>query len=377
MTATFDSVNILADPYVPRFIKHESSPERDLSLMELAREDGSVIIAEKFGVKHITLQGVIYGSTQADLETKIDAFKELFSRDAKNLDIGWASGTRRYVATCVKHSFDRDSFHVSICPWTADFIVPEGIGKDTTEVNIIDALDFYNITKDQEYASGYDTDSGFGAETFRCQSFTTGAGITNIKEFVFYMRRRSAYSVGWANVICNIYAADGGHKPTGASLGQITLSPADFTETSYNWKGFVFSAPITLVAATEYVAVVSSPDAVNTDQYQIALDLGEGAYAGGQYGYSLDSGANWTSTATYDFYFRTYYQTALPYTGAVTFEGSIEPKPVILISVTSGWTNARGVSFENTDNGEKLVINTGGTSVGNNDKFEIDCENKQ
>ena len=376
MTITFDSVDITTNPYVPRFIKHETVPEELLSLMELAREDGSIIIADKYGVKHITLQGVIYGSTQADLETKIDTFKEVFSRKAKNLDVDWAGGTRRYVATCMSHKFNRDYFNISMCPWTADFIVPEGVGKDTSLTATIDALDIYNIAKDQEYATGYDSDSGFGIGMFRCQSFTTGAGIINIKEFDFYMRRKSAYSVGWANVYCDIYAADGNHKPTGASMGQAILLPADFSETSYAWKGLIFSSPITLVAATEYVAVISSPAAANTDQYQIALNLGGGTYAGGQYGYSPDSGANWTSTSTYDYYFRTYYQTPLPYTGSVTFEGSAEPKPVILISVTSGWTNARGFSFENTDTGEKLVILTGGTSVGAGDKFEIDCENK-
>ena len=214
MTITFDSVNISTDPYVPRFIKHETVPERILSLMELARENGSVIIAEKYGVKHILLQGIIYGSTQADLETKIDTFKELFSREAKDLDIpDWAGGVgagRRYVATCVSHKFDRDYFHISICPWTADFIVPEGTGR---EINL------------------------------------TG---------VFHEKNIASF----------------------------------------------------------------------------------------------------------------------PHISTMTLAGSAEPKPIILISVTSGWTNARGVSFENTTTGEKLVINVGEASISNGDLFEIDCENK-
>jgi len=212
MTITFDSVDITTAPYVPRFIKHETVPERILSLMSLAREDGSVIIAEKYGVKHILLQGIIYGSTQSDLETKIDSFKELFSREAKDLDISWEAGTRRYVATCVSHKFNRDSFNISMCPWTADFIVPEGVGNSTAITALVHEL-------------------------------------------------------------------------------------------------------------------------------------------------NIDT---------------------LPHTGILTFEGSAEPRPVILLTVDSGWTNARGMSFENTDTGEKLVINTGwfGITIDDGDKFEIDCENK-
>ena len=137
MTITYDSVNILTDPYVPRFIKHESSPERLISLLDNANDDGSILISEKYGVKHILLQGIIYGSSASDLETKIDVFKEVFSREAKNLDISWEAGTRRYVATCTSHKFDRDSFNISMCPWSADFIIPGGIGENISEVSSV------------------------------------------------------------------------------------------------------------------------------------------------------------------------------------------------------------------------------------------------
>jgi len=137
MTITYDSVDLLTDPYVPRFIKHESSPERDISVMDNPNDDGGILISDKYGVKHITLRGIIYGSSASDLETKIDTFKEVFSRQAKNLDISWESGTRRYVATCSYHKFDRDSFNVSMCPWTADFIIPSGIGENSAEVSSV------------------------------------------------------------------------------------------------------------------------------------------------------------------------------------------------------------------------------------------------
>jgi hypothetical protein len=127
----YDSVELLNLTYMPQFSKHESAPDRTLMSMPLAREDGEVLIAERYGKKVIYLQGTLVGTSQSDLESKIDAFKELFGRPEKNLDISWQAGTRRYVATCSRHSFDRDFFHLSVVPWTAEFTVSTGEGKDT------------------------------------------------------------------------------------------------------------------------------------------------------------------------------------------------------------------------------------------------------
>jgi len=370
MTILFDTVDISTDPYVPRFIKHETVPERILSLMELARENGSVIVAEKYGVKHILLQGIIYGSTQVDLETKIDTFKELFSREAKDLDISWEAGTRRYVATCVSHKFDRDYFHISICPWTADFIVPEGVGKDTTRTDAVITIQGASL-KDQEWSdANFNSHAMFGGVSYKGQSFTTGVGITDISIFKAYLK----YEAGAKDTIyCDIYLADVNHKPTGVSLGQASIS--SITNTNDEWKSFNFLTPISLDAETEYVAVISSPDS-SQDVYRWGFDV-TGSYADGMFLTSGDGGSNWNTESNYDLIFETWYVTSIfPYTGSVTFAGSAEPKPIILLSITSGWTNARGVSFENTTTGEKLVINTGETSINNGDKFEIDCANK-
>lgn len=129
---TFDSTEIVNGTYVPKFVKHETIPERELALFSLTREDGEVLISEKYGVKHILVEGNLKANTQVALETQIDTFKELFSRKEKNLDISWAGGTRRYIATCAKHIFNRDYMHINFVPWVADFIVPAGVGVTGT-----------------------------------------------------------------------------------------------------------------------------------------------------------------------------------------------------------------------------------------------------
>jgi hypothetical protein len=133
----FDSTEIVNSTYVPKNIKHESIPERTLNLLELAREDGAVLVSDRYGVKRIIVAGTLKASSQTSLETQIDVFKELFSRRSKNLDISWAGGTRRYVANCAKHDFDRDYIHINFVPWTAEFVVVTGVGEDTSETTLV------------------------------------------------------------------------------------------------------------------------------------------------------------------------------------------------------------------------------------------------
>ena len=133
----FDGTEILDTTHVPRFMKHESAPLRSIQLLDLTRDDGQVVVSIKYAQKTIKLQGVLTGSSQADLESKIDTFKELFSRQAKNLVVDWNGTTRTYVATCMNHEFNRDHFNILFVPWTAEFLVPAGIGEAPTETTII------------------------------------------------------------------------------------------------------------------------------------------------------------------------------------------------------------------------------------------------
>jgi hypothetical protein len=142
----YDGTEILNTTYIPRFVQHESAPDIDMDLVELPNRDGGVIVSCRHNSKRITLSGILTGKTEAQLETNIDNFKELFSRRDKNLDISWAASTRRYVANCVRHTFDRDHFHLLFVPWSAEFVVASGIGEDTSETIIQSGKDFLNET---------------------------------------------------------------------------------------------------------------------------------------------------------------------------------------------------------------------------------------
>lgn len=134
----FDGTEIITSSYSPRFVQHESAPDRNLFMLPITREDGEVLIANLYDKKIIRLQGMIHGIDSQDMEEKLDAFKELFSRPERNLDIQWAGGTRRYIATCSKHEFTRDFYNIDAVPWTAEFTVVTGLGYDTEQSTVID-----------------------------------------------------------------------------------------------------------------------------------------------------------------------------------------------------------------------------------------------
>ena len=148
----FDSTEILTSAYIPQYVKHESAPERIITALQLAREDGSILISDKRGIKIITLKGTLVAASQAALDAAIDSFKELLSRKEKNLDISWNSSTRRYVANCTDHSFDRDHYNTNALPWTAEFTVLSGEGKDTSTTT---ALNAHSISVDTPIADSF------------------------------------------------------------------------------------------------------------------------------------------------------------------------------------------------------------------------------
>jgi hypothetical protein len=83
---------------------------------------------------------------QPTLDAAIDTFNELFSRAEKNLIISWNGATRVYVASCTKHTYDRDYFNTNAVGWTAEFTVLSGEGKDASTTTALSAHSLYSAT---------------------------------------------------------------------------------------------------------------------------------------------------------------------------------------------------------------------------------------
>ena len=84
---------------ITNVIDHTDGPDMLMGLYGLADADGSSIPAINYPSKPVALAGAIKGSSQADLDNRIDTFKGYFTGKDKNLDIAYGSGTRRYIAT--------------------------------------------------------------------------------------------------------------------------------------------------------------------------------------------------------------------------------------------------------------------------------------
>lgn len=188
----FDGEDILdvSGGIIPRYIKHESAPDRTLQTLPLAREDGEVLIYEKYGKKVIKMAGILQAASQDDLEDLIDTFKELTSRPEKTLSVDWAGGTLEYIATCSSFVVDRDHFHLNFAPFTLEFTVLSGEGKDENTTTAADAdgttgtrLIFQNDGDPDDGAGQFTLEGGSKAPkpSIRLHNISVGSAVRGVE----------------------------------------------------------------------------------------------------------------------------------------------------------------------------------------------------
>lgn len=132
---TFDSNNLQTYAalvgIITNAIEHTNLPDKDNTLYPLANTNASVIPYVGYPTKQISIAGAIAGSTQADLDARIDTFKGYFNGKDKNLDIQYGASTRRYIATANKIAVARKQ-KALFATFTIDFICTQPFGRDTT-----------------------------------------------------------------------------------------------------------------------------------------------------------------------------------------------------------------------------------------------------
>lgn len=137
-TITYDGTSLQTANIKSDTIKHESIDNKRQDIQLLGRSDGGKLVSINYSPKAITIVGSIKGSSQADLEQRIESLKELISRQQKNLDIGYAGGTRRFVTTMSSFTMERMHYNLTYAEWEMVFIVsnpPFGRALDTTTAN--------------------------------------------------------------------------------------------------------------------------------------------------------------------------------------------------------------------------------------------------
>jgi len=130
---SLQTANILTDK-----IDHNGFPEKDAKLYALAHANQSNTPFVNYPTKTIPVTGTIFGSSIADLDSRIDAFKSYLAGTEQNLDIAWNGSTRRYIATANKLAIDRP-YGLTYGKFSLEFDCKYPFGNDTATTTALTA----------------------------------------------------------------------------------------------------------------------------------------------------------------------------------------------------------------------------------------------
>lgn len=130
---------------VTNVIDHTDIPEKMAELYAIADANGSSIPSINYPSKKISIAGVIRGSTQDDLDSRIDTFKGYFNGKDKNLDIDYAGTTRRYIATANGISIKRLQ-KALWAEFAIEFICTKPFGEETSATVITNTSNYTSAT---------------------------------------------------------------------------------------------------------------------------------------------------------------------------------------------------------------------------------------
>jgi len=129
MQITFNSLNINdATNYFVEKMNNEDVATQEVNTQKIARTNESVILRKNFGNKIIKLTLIVKDSTQALLDARLDTLRKTIEALDKNLDIDYASGTRRYVCTGFIKGIDRNLTWARV---NIEFVCYKAFGEDT------------------------------------------------------------------------------------------------------------------------------------------------------------------------------------------------------------------------------------------------------
>lgn len=126
-------------------ILHTDVPQQVADLLSFADNDGSAIPDINYPSRLVKIAGTIHGSSQADLDNRIDTFKGYFNGKDKNLDITYGASTRRYIATKNSLGISRQD-KALFARFSLEFICTNPFGLDTSPTSLISSLNYTSAT---------------------------------------------------------------------------------------------------------------------------------------------------------------------------------------------------------------------------------------
>lgn len=126
---------------ITNFINHTDMPTKLADMYVIADSNASVIPGVSYPNKKISIGGVIKGSSQADLDSRIDEFKAYFNGKDKNLDIEYICSARRYIATANVVNVVRQQASL-FATFAIEFNCTNPFGMDTVATPIMSETGF-------------------------------------------------------------------------------------------------------------------------------------------------------------------------------------------------------------------------------------------
>jgi len=177
VSVEYNNNSLQSATIITQEIEHESIDGKQLDMQKLASRDGGKFLSANFNPRVIRLRGYIKSTTQALLEGAIDDFKEVLNATTKNLDIGYAGGTRRYVCDMARITLLREHFNTTFAEWEVEFIcikTPFGKTVDTTSSE-------HTIASLATYAGSFVALGSYKPKPRIIITFTEVAGVNDIR----------------------------------------------------------------------------------------------------------------------------------------------------------------------------------------------------
>jgi len=169
---TFGGFSLQDDNYITTEIEYRTWPTRNTKTDKIAYRPGAKLLDTEFGEKRIILRGFIKGSSESDLQSKMDDFHQNVSEKSQSLII--ESG-RTFTATASMVSISDPHYAVDIVPFELEFICadPFAYGSSRTVTMTVTSgvgSEDYTVTVSgsvfAEPSITYATVSGVSGSTF-------------------------------------------------------------------------------------------------------------------------------------------------------------------------------------------------------------------
>jgi hypothetical protein len=114
-----------------------SAPTNDIQADELAEDDGSVIVKQRYKSKAFIVEGWLRATTQMAFDALRDSFKLAMAQRNQAFDIDYGSSTRRYLGNASNSALIDTS--PTSCTFSVQFLSPDGMGWDLNSTALLTA----------------------------------------------------------------------------------------------------------------------------------------------------------------------------------------------------------------------------------------------